>query len=216
MKFLKFASVTVTLIFSTTANSALLSRDLDGNTDTAEAYYDDVANLTWLADANAAGRTFDWIGADIWANELNINGLTGWRSPTTVNPDPTCGNRDYNCTSSELGNLFYNVLGGIAGSSITSTHNDNYYLFSNIQSDAYWSIDFGNYSPWYFDLSNGYQDDFNSYRSDTYYAWAVHSGDVGEAITSVVPLPAAVWLFGSGLIALAGLARRKKHDNKII
>ena len=28
--------------------------------------------------------------------------------------------------------------------------------------------------------------------------------------TSVVPVPAAVWLFGSGLIALAGLSRRRK------
>jgi len=28
--------------------------------------------------------------------------------------------------------------------------------------------------------------------------------------TSVVPIPAAAWLFGSGLIALIGLARRKK------
>ncbi|MCW9006033.1 MAG: VPLPA-CTERM sorting domain-containing protein [Gammaproteobacteria bacterium] len=28
--------------------------------------------------------------------------------------------------------------------------------------------------------------------------------------TTVVPVPAAVWLFGSGLIGLAGFARRKK------
>ena len=34
------------------------------------------------------------------------------------------------------------------------------------------------------------------------YAWAVSDGDV-------VPIPAAVWLFGSGLIVLAGFARRK-------
>jgi hypothetical protein len=27
--------------------------------------------------------------------------------------------------------------------------------------------------------------------------------------TSVVPLPAAVWLFGSGLLGLVGVARRK-------
>jgi hypothetical protein len=27
---------------------------------------------------------------------------------------------------------------------------------------------------------------------------------------STVPLPAAVWLFGSGLIGLIGIARRKK------
>jgi hypothetical protein len=32
------------------------------------------------------------------------------------------------------------------------------------------------------------------------------SGNVGAAI---VPLPAAVWLFGSGLLGLIGMARRK-------
>lgn len=35
-------------------------------------------------------------------------------------------------------------------------------------------------------------------------AWAVRNGDV-----TAVPLPAAVWLFGSGLLGLAGLARRR-------
>ena len=31
-----------------------------------------------------------------------------------------------------------------------------------------------------------------------------------ETATSVVPVPAAAWLFASGLIGLAGIARRKK------
>lgn len=30
-------------------------------------------------------------------------------------------------------------------------------------------------------------------------------------IASAVPVPAAVWLFGSGLIALLGLSRRRNH-----
>ena len=34
------------------------------------------------------------------------------------------------------------------------------------------------------------------------------TGAIG--VTTVVPVPAAVWLFGSGLIGLAGVARRKK------
>jgi hypothetical protein len=34
---------------------------------------------------------------------------------------------------------------------------------------------------------------------------AVRDGDV-----SSVPVPAAVWLFGSGLLGLIGIARRKK------
>ncbi len=39
------------------------------------------------------------------------------------------------------------------------------------------------------------------------YGWAVHSGDV-----STVPVPAAVWLFGSGLLGLIGVARRKRAN----
>lgn len=33
---------------------------------------------------------------------------------------------------------------------------------------------------------------------------------IGMSISTVVPIPAAVWLFGSGLIGLIGVARRKK------
>ncbi|MCK5092950.1 MAG: VPLPA-CTERM sorting domain-containing protein, partial [Gammaproteobacteria bacterium] len=58
---------------------------------------------------------------------------------------------------------------------------------------------------WYFNTYDGKQS-YNG-KSYSYYAWAVHDGDVGA---SVVPVPAAVWLFGSGLIGLVGFARRKK------
>lgn len=37
--------------------------------------------------------------------------------------------------------------------------------------------------------------------------WAVQTDDFRAM---VVPIPAAVWLFGSGLIGLVGVARRKK------
>lgn len=36
------------------------------------------------------------------------------------------------------------------------------------------------------------------------------NGVIGQGNTNVVPVPAAVWLFGSGLIALVGVARRRK------
>lgn len=43
------------------------------------------------------------------------------------------------------------------------------------------------------------------------HAKAIGSGDESESLitTTVVPVPAAVWLFGSGLLALAGVARRR-------
>ena len=207
MKIFKMAAITAALVVSTSANSALIER-LGGL-----AYYDDVADLTWLADANYAqtsgfdadGRMY-WVDANSWAAGLNVGGVDGWRLADT---DPALSG--YNQTGSEMGNLFYNVLGGVAGNSITTTHNANYDLFSNVQSLGYWSAT--EYAPntnnaWLFvtadDGGQGLQDVYGKYLS--MHAWAVQSGDV-----SAVPVPAAVWLFGSGLVGLVGLARRKRH-----
>jgi len=134
-----------------TAEAALMSR-LGGL-----AVYDTDRNITWLKDANYAQTSgydadggMNWTAANTWAASLNIGGYTGWRLPTTLQPDATCsasltdstyGVQNYGtgCTGSELGNLFYNGLGGVANQSITTTHNANYDLFTNIQSSVYWS-----------------------------------------------------------------------------
>ena len=38
----------------------------------------------------------------------------------------------------------------------------------------------------------------------------LHLSDEARGLPAVVPVPAAVWLFGSGMIGLVGLARRRK------
>lgn len=197
-----------------------------GGTD-YRAYYDTVADLTWLADANAGfGSEFDafiiccqsptgrmtWANANAWAASLNINGVTGWRLPYTPDLDPSCDQSDgllfYNCTGGEMGDLFYNVLGGAAGQSIATTHNANYDLFSNVQTNLYyWSTEaaWNTYYAWAFgfDRSGGSVTP-NGNKEGSLYAWAVHSGNA-----RAVPLPAPVWLFGSGLLGMMGVARRK-------
>ena len=215
------------LVLSTSVNAALIGRlaATEGGTD-YQAYYDDVADLTWLADANYAATSgyaaenttgeahssttniqidgsMGWEAANTWAASLNIGGVTDWR---VYDHGPYC--QYYNCTDSEMGNLFYNVLGGIAGSSIIDEHNANYDLFSNVQSGYYWSntaFTGDDAHAWHFHMNDGSQDPYYKIRS--MYAWAVHSGDVSMA---VVPVPAAAWLFGSGLIGFIGFARRKK------
>ena len=95
-----------------------------------QAVYDSDADLSWLANANAAvGSAYDtnypgtgiinWADASAWADGLNINGVTGWRLPDTLQPDNSCSIQGsnsigYGCTGSEMGNMFY-VLGGTTG-----------------------------------------------------------------------------------------------------
>jgi len=197
-------ALSVTLIglgLAGTADAALVPR-LGG-----QAYYDDVADLTWLADANYAQTSgydadgfMTWQVANDWAVGLDVVGVTGWRLATT---DPAV--RGLNQTGSEMGDLFYNVLGGSVGSSITTTHNANYDLFSHVHSDIYWSAtEYASNvtNAWLFIMRDGFQDIVN--KKYSFYGWAVQSGDVGA-----VPVPAAVWLFGSGLLGLIGVARRK-------
>ena len=75
-----------------------------------------------------------------------------------------------------------------------------------VQSRNYWSAT--EYAPnpvsaWVFNMKFGSQT-ISSKTTFSQSAWAVQSGDI-------VPIPATVWLFGSGLIGLIGLARRKTH-----
>lgn len=188
------------------ADAALISR--------GEGFiYDDVLDITWTQDANINGL-------DTWANQVawaagysqthTVYGtFDDWRLPTTLQPDASCvGQTDpgggfplqgfnIRCTGSEMGHLFN--VDGITSSSAG--------LFTNVQSNSvYWSGT--EYAPstsfaWHFDFFGGGQ--FNSNKNVTNYAWAVRDGDV-----AAVPLPAAVWLFGTALLGLLGMCRVRR------
>ncbi|BAN34617.1 hypothetical protein SCD_n00775 [Sulfuricella denitrificans skB26] len=216
------AAISVGLFTATGANATLISA-LGG-----QVVNDTDLNVTWLANINlAATNTFgvsgiadgiqyplqagimnlntaqNWIGA---MNAANYLGYHNWRLPTS---DAAC--YGYNCAGSEMGHLFYNGLGGVAHQDLTTTHNDNYNLFQNFPSayGSYWSstvyapapsteLGFtftGNYYV-------GFQDNF--YNGASMYALAVRDGQV-----ATVPVPAAAWLLGSGLLSLVGVALRK-------
>ena len=177
------------------------------------AYYDPVADLTWLANANAAGTAMNWADANSWATALNVAGVTGWRLPDTLQPDASCEYQQsggvsfgFNCTGSEMGNLFYNVLGGVAGQPITTIHNANYDLFSNVQ-PYYWSATEFAPNPslhaWGFFMREGSQL-VNDKLPDYLFAWAVQSDDV-----SAVPEPPMMLLITTGLFGLVWKARMK-------
>ena len=203
---------------STASNAALESR-LGGL-----AYYDTDLLITWLQDANAgAGSIYDdgvsdtdgkmsWDNAVAWAAALDVSGVTGWRLAsmdvdgsgvsTTTPPVDCAGGGVSGCNDNEYGFLYYDE--GI--------YNSSQDVFSStIQPGVYWSGTQDSVAPiniaWRFNLgsgtNSGLQDSGN--KSSEHYAWAVYPGDV-----AAVPVPAAVWLFGSGLLGLIGVARRRK------
>jgi hypothetical protein len=169
-----------------------------------------------------------WSPANAWASNLNpySSGITGWRLPTVndaANPGYTYTDINqgvdtgYNITAhSEMSHMFYETLGNGAQYSTDGTSAGctapNWCLsntgpFSNLQANYYWSSTpyaLDSTGAWYFGFWNGYQ--AATTTSTPYYAWAVHNGDVG---TAIVPLPGAIWLFGSGLLGLIGITRKK-------
>lgn len=86
--------ITVSVLAAGSADAALLSR-VGG-----QAYYDDVLDITWLADANYAmtsGYDSDglmtWDEAQSWIGTLNTAnylGVNDWRLPATAQPDASC------------------------------------------------------------------------------------------------------------------------------
>lgn len=192
-------------VYSISANAMLIDRG-------GGFIYDDVLDITWTQDANINGPD-TWDKQVAWADSLSlfdsVRNLTwdDWRLPTTLQPDGTCSSQfvptgfpsqgsGADCTGSEMGHL-----ANVDGISFDSSD-----LFTNVQRTFYWSGT--EYAPntseraWSLNIFNG--DQSILFKNNDVPAWAVRDGDVA----AVVPVPAAVWLFGSAL-GLLGWMRRK-------
>jgi hypothetical protein len=146
--------------------------------------YDTVLNITWYDNPNYETHVYgDYV---TWVDGLTVEGVTGWRLPTT--PGTTTGVT----SEGEMGHLFYTTLGNSPGPFI------NQGPFTNLSGGFYTeTAPSGNY---YFNFDSGQQLPVNiSYWYFWIHGLAVHDGNIGA-----VPLPPALLLFGTGLVGLAG------------
>ncbi|PPD33370.1 MAG: hypothetical protein CTY19_07570 [Methylomonas sp.] len=126
--------------------------------------------------------------------------------------------------SSELARLFYGALGNkglvnINGQQqldhglIDDPNNPNdESLFSNLQADYYWFgtpyAQSGN-RAWSFRFNTGEQY-YHLAAGSLMRAWAVRDGDV-----ATVPMPGAIWLFGSGMVGFLAVGRSKSSKTRM-
>ncbi|MDP2325907.1 MAG: hypothetical protein Q8N51_18030 [Gammaproteobacteria bacterium] len=216
------------------ANAALLSRagGLAFYDTAADLTWVADANLAKTSGYDADGlmtffQSMDWIDSLNAQNAgLGDLGATNWRLPVVT--DSGAVGCDFAYTGTDCGynvdlapgeraGMFYSTLGNIgaydtSGGSTGCLRNPNYCLtntgpFSNLEL-GYWygtAVAPNLVNAWFFSLAVGGQDGYlASYNG--FNAWAVLSGDIDQQ--SVVPVPPAVWLFGSAL-GLMGVMRRK-------
>lgn len=194
--------------------------------------YDPVHDKTWLADANQAfnssyrsvstGRTtgeMTYEEALQWADQLVIDGIDGWRLPEVTAFDQPCrlntstaSTRLESCTEGDFNELWVEILlNGYSDRLMETSQLADARLFDHWQAGNYWTSTLNPLNPnggsaLVFSTFGDYQIDS---LNDLSFVIAVRDGDVGENM-NVVPVPGAVWLFGTALIGLVGFSQRRK------
>jgi hypothetical protein len=205
-------------------------------TDTPNVY-DTPANSGYYTlstdDFNTTNGMVSWFGAKAYVSYLNTisyGGSKQWSLPGVTDTGTTGCNFGYNGTdcgynvntsTDPLAQLYYGELSkkayyttsgpypqsgyGIFGNNGAQVSGGVVGPFSNVQSYAYWSgTEYATELTyaWHFLTYRGEQN-FYSKDAPFSYAWAITPGQV-----AAVPVPGAIWLFGSGLLGLLGLKRR--------
>ncbi|MDD2760373.1 MAG: hypothetical protein PHH11_08765 [Methylomonas sp.] len=190
------------------------------------------------SDFNTSTGSVSWFGAKAYVNYLNsvsYGGSHQWALPTwtdTGASGPQYANSgtdagyNINPSTDPLAQLYFGELSkkayldtsgniqngyGIFGNDGAQVAGGAVGPFTNVQSYAYWlGTEYAPYpdDAWYFITSyGGFQ--YGNFKDRPLYAWAVSPGLVASA-PAAVPVPGAVWQFGTGLLGLLGLLNRRK------
>ena len=146
--------------------------------------------------ANVISQISGTLVADLTGNKLTFNGGAGTLNGTGGSIEITGGSIDFTGATGSSGNLLGMIsylLGGAAAS-------------------------YGSGAFYFYDESFTGTGGPNSLTNGTLSLWGNNSNDANSSGTlgldlraSVVPLPGALWLFGSGLAALGALRRKSKN-----
>jgi hypothetical protein len=214
------------------ANAALLSRA------SGQAYYDDVLDITWIANANLADTTtfgvlginangsMTWAKANEWIAAMNTAaylGTSDWRLPTVTDTGTSgcdfaytgtdCG-YNVDLSTGEMAHMYYSTLGntGLYNTSgvATGCSATSPYCLTN-------TGPFSNLQPYLYwsgteyapNTSNAWLFDFR-YGLQHYHfkSLALYAWAVRPGDIAAVPVPGAVWLFGGALTLLGAVRRR--------
>ncbi|MDP8567576.1 Lcl domain-containing protein [Methylophilus aquaticus] len=173
--------------------------------------YSSVSNVTWTKDANlyktlnlTSNGHISLSTANAFISQLNASNYGGsqqWRLPTFQEQkelyQQELNGKEYDLTANRFIPNAYDV------NNVFDNEEPSIYWTSTLRPDMYPRID-----AWNFGSGSTYIG-YGAWNSA--FLWVVSSGQVAAVVTpSAVPVPAAAWLFGSGLVGLAGLRRKKQ------
>lgn len=198
--------VTHTASATSPPDELLQPRDLDGNTDTIEAYYDSQQNITWLADTNLGltetfglqRGTFTDLSLEIHASGemrqqalsvylqgMNQNvylGQSHWRLPVAQSSgDSTCSVQSNGMSSGT--NCSSAEIPALFVSVLNRYGSIENSPFENLNSSAIWLGSFGSAGRHRFQFSgSGNLFSFPARLNPVGKVWPVHDGDIGSPV----------------------------------